>query len=54
MAGASVCVTLRAMVKSPDVTVLWTMSLAFTMATSFRGNPIFFTMKPAETKMGKK
>lgn len=51
MAGAKVCVTLAAMEKSPLVTVLWTMSLEFTMATNFRGNPICFTMKPAETQM---
>lgn len=49
MAGANVCVTLAAMEKSPLVTILCTMSLEFTMATSFRGRPICFTMQPADT-----
>lgn len=49
MAGAKVCVTLAAMEKSPLVTILCTMSLEFTMATSFRGSPICFTMQPADT-----
>lgn len=50
MAGAKVCVTLAAMEKSPVVTILCTMSLEFTIATSFTGNPICFTMNPAETQ----
>lgn len=50
IAGARVCVTLEAMEKSPLVTVRWTTSLAFTMATRFRGKPMSFTMYAAERK----